>query len=62
MQVIYNGETCLKWFGHVQHRPLSVPVMVSFSMQVDGPFKKKGLAKEDIDGISEVRSIDVQPT
>ena len=29
--------TRLRWFGHVQHRPIMAPVRKILAMQVDGP-------------------------
>ena len=35
-------EACLRWFGHVQHKPAAAPVRKSLVMKVDGPPRGKG--------------------
>ena len=36
-------ETCLRWFKHVQHMLATAPLGKSFSLQVDGQPRKRGL-------------------
>ena len=38
-------EICLRWFGHVQCRPITTPVWKSYSMQVNGPPWRNGKPK-----------------
>ena len=38
-------KTRLRWFGHVQRRPVTAPVRKSLAMKVDGPPKGMGRHK-----------------
>ena len=38
-------ETCLRWFGHVQRRPVTAPLRKSLARKVDGPLRGRGRPK-----------------
>ena len=38
-------ETCLKWFGHVQRKPITASVRKSLAMKIDGPPRGRGRPK-----------------
>ena len=38
-------ETRLRWFGHVERRPVMAPLRKSFAIQVEGPSRGRGRPK-----------------
>ena len=38
-------KTCLRWFWHVQRRPVTETLRTSFAMKVDGPPRERGRPK-----------------
>jgi hypothetical protein len=37
--IIRNGESCLRWFGHVHSKVINAPVRMSELIQVEGTEK-----------------------